>query len=101
MHLSMVCPRMNKGGQANPCEFGHFSFKEDNFPTLGSSVKFLSLLEAFLDDFWIIFQNGGQKEDHYRCQNPFPGGAFSRQVPEGCVPPILGQTIDRYNTTVK
>jgi len=67
----MVCARI--GGRANPRECGHFfSFEEDNSPTLGPkfSVKFPSLLEAFLDDFLIIFQNGGQKRERYRCQIP-------------------------------
>jgi len=47
----------------SPWEFGHFSFQEDNFPTLGPkfSVKFPFLSEAFLNDFLIIFQNGEQK----------------------------------------
>jgi len=69
MHLSMVCPRIGEGwGEwTSPQEFGHVSFQEDNFPSLGPklSVRFPSLLEAFLNDFLIIFQNSGQKEDRY------------------------------------
>jgi len=69
-------PQDGGRGKASPQEFGHFSFQEDNFSTLEPkfSVKIPSLLGASLDDFSIIFQNGGQKGDHYRCQNPFPGG---------------------------
>jgi len=87
MHLSMVCPTCapRMGAQVTPWEFGHFSFPEDNFPTLGPtfSVKFPSLLEAFLNDFSIIFQNGGKKWDRKQCQNP-------RQIPGGCPPSSWG-----------
>jgi len=64
-----------RGGRANPWEFGLFSFQENNFSTLEPkfSVKLPSLLEAFLNDFSIIFQNGGQKGDRYPCKNPLPG----------------------------
>jgi len=41
------------GCGATQGKFGHLSFQEVNFPTLGSKfrVKFPSLVEAFLDSF--------------------------------------------------
>jgi len=85
-------PRASIRGRANPQEFGHFGFQEDNFSTLGPkfSVKFRSLLEAFLNDF-SIFQNGKQKVDHYQYKNPFPGGALIlRTNSSGSPPPHTG-----------
>jgi len=66
----MVCPRVVV--QANPWEFRHFSFQEDSFSTLGPkfSVKFPSLLGAFLEKFFKMAD-----------KNPFPGGAVGGQIP--------------------
>jgi len=44
-------------------------------------------LEAFLNDFSIIFQNGGLKGDGYPCQNPFPRRAIGGQIPRVAPPP--------------
>jgi len=74
-----------------PWELGHFNLQDDNFPTLGPTfiVKFPSLLEAFLNDFSIIFQNDRQKV--IIIKTPSLVEHFENKLPRVAPPPpILG-----------